>query len=76
MSRRRPAVFLYHLAKASTLGLLGRNDEGKKYVEKLLELRPDFQSKGRMLIKRYVKFEDIVEFIVGGLEIAGLRIEN
>lgn len=76
MSRRRPAVFWYHLAKASTLGLLGRNEEGKKYVEKLLELRPDFQSKGRMLIKRFVKFEDIVEFIVGGLEIAGLRIEN
>ena len=75
MSRRRPASFWYHLAKASTLGLLGRIEEGKKYIENLLELRPDFPSRGRILIGHYIKFEEIVQCIVDGLEAAGLRIE-
>jgi TolB-like protein len=75
MSRRRPASFWYHLAKASTLGLLGRIEEGKKYSEHLLRLRPDFPRKGRMLIRHYIKFEEIVRRIVDGLGAAGLRIE-
>jgi len=75
MSRCRPASFWYHLGKASTLGLLGRIEEGKKHIENLLELRPDFPSKGRILIRHFIKFEEIVHCIVDGLDAAGLRIE-
>ena len=76
MSRRRPASFWYHLGKASTLGLLDRIEEGKKYSENLLELRPDFPSKGRILIRHFIKFQEIEQCIVDGLETVGLRIEN
>ena len=75
MGFRRPAIFWYHFAKASTLGLLGRIEEGNKHVKTLLELRPDFPSKGRLLIERYIKFEEIVECILDGLKKVGLRIE-
>jgi hypothetical protein len=43
-----PAVFGYPLAKASTLGLIGRYEEGKTFVKKLRELKPDFPKKGRV----------------------------
>jgi adenylate cyclase len=69
---RRPAVFWHPLAKAATLGLLGRYEEGKKYAENLFKLKPDFPSRGRILIGYYIKFEDIVERVIDGLEKAGV----
>jgi len=75
MGFRRPAVFWYPLAKAATLGLLGRCEDGQKFVKKLLELKPDFPRKGRILISRYIKFEEIVEPVLDGLSNVGLRLE-
>jgi adenylate cyclase len=75
MSLKRPAIFWYPLAKAASLGLLGRCEEGKEFVKKLLELKPDFQAKGRFLIKHYIKFDDIVERVIEGLYEAGLKID-
>jgi adenylate cyclase len=72
--RQRPGAFWYPLATAATLGLLGKADEGKEAVEKLLAVKPDFSSRGRELISHYVKFEDIVERIVAGLGRLGLPI--
>jgi hypothetical protein len=69
-----PAVFWYPLAKASTLGLIGRYEEGKTFVKKLRELKPDFPKKGRVLIGQYIKFEKIVESVIDGLDKAGLNI--
>jgi hypothetical protein len=57
------------------LGLLGRIEEGEKFVKKLLELKPDFPDKGRILIGHYIKFEEIVERVLEGLNKVGLRIE-
>jgi len=74
MCLRRPAVFWYPLAKAATLGLLERYSEGKKFVKKLLALRPDFPKKGRVLIERYIKLEEIVDRVCEGLGKAGLKI--
>jgi len=76
MGLRRPDVFWYPLAKAATLGLLGRYAEGEKFVNKLLELKPDFLSKGRVLIGHYIKFEQIVERVLEGLRNVGLQIEK
>jgi tetratricopeptide (TPR) repeat protein len=74
MKLRRPAVFWYPLAKAATLGLLGRVEEGKGFVENLLRLKPDFPTRGRALIGHYIKFEDIVERVIDGLRRYDLEI--
>lgn len=76
MNLRRPEIFWYPLAKAATLGLLGREDEGKKAVEDLLKLKPDFPNRGRILIGRYIKFDEIVERVVDGLRKSGLHLKE
>jgi hypothetical protein len=62
--------------KAVTLGQLGRYEEGKQAVEDLLKLKPDFPTRGRVLIKHYIKFEDIVEHMIEGLNKVGLNVED
>jgi len=75
MSLKKPAIFWDPLAKAATLGLLERYDEGEMFAEKLLEIKPDFPGKARDLIGRYHKFEEIVERVIEGLNKVGLGIE-
>jgi len=72
---RKPTIFWYPLSKAATLGLMGKREEGKKFVEKLLEIRPDFSRRGCILIDRYIKFEKIAEHVLQGLKNAGLSVE-
>jgi adenylate cyclase len=72
---RRPSIFWDPLAKAATLGLLGGYEEGGKFVKSLLKLKPDFPSRGRILIKHYIKFDDIAERVIEGLHKVGLKIE-
>lgn len=72
MHLRSPQIFWEPLVKASTLGNLGRLEEGKNCVEDLLSLKPDFPSRGRILIGRFVKFKSIVEPTVDGLKKCGL----
>ena len=73
-SLRSPSIFWDPLVKAATLGLLGRYEEGKHFVKNLLELKPNFSERGRILIKHYIKFEDIVERVIDGLQKVGLNI--
>jgi hypothetical protein len=63
------------LAKAATLGQLGRTEEGEKAAAALLELKPDFPSRGRVLIGHYIKFEDILERVDEGLRKVGIDID-
>jgi TolB-like protein len=72
MHFRSPQLFWEPLIKASTLGNLGRLEEGKNCVEDLLALKPDFPSRGRILISRFVKFKYIAESIDDGLKKCGL----
>ncbi len=72
---RSPLLFWDPLVKAATLGLLGRYEEGKHFVKFLLELKPDFPSRGRILIGHYIKFNDIVESVIEGLHKVGLSID-
>ncbi len=65
----RPALFWDHLSRASTLGLLGNIKDGRKSAAELLKLKPNFTERGRMLIRHYIKFEDIVERVIKGLDI-------
>jgi len=71
---RRTEFFWYHLAKASTLGLLGKIEQGQKFTKRLMLMKPDFQERGRILIGRYIKFEDIVEQVVQGLAAVGVKV--
>jgi hypothetical protein len=64
------------LLKASACGHLGRIEEGQACVRALLALKPDFAQRGRILIGRYVKFEDIVDRIIEGLGKLGMNIES
>lgn len=62
------------LTRSATLGQLGRIQEGKGCAKELLTLKPDFQIKGRKLIKYYIKFEDIVERVIYGLRKTGVNV--
>ena len=68
------AVFWDPLVKASTLGLLGRPNEGEAFAEILLEIKPDFPEKGRVLIGHYIKFKEISERVIEGLNRLGLKV--
>ncbi len=72
---RRPMLFWDPLIKAATFGLLGRYEEGRQAAKSLLTLKPDFPTRGRMLIEHYIKFEDIAERLIDGLSKVGLKIE-
>jgi tetratricopeptide (TPR) repeat protein len=69
------ANFWEPLAQAATLGHLGRTDEGRMAAEALLQIKPDFPSRGRVLIGHYIKFDDILEQVVEGLSRVGLDME-
>ena len=70
-----PELFWDPLLKASACGHLGRIEEGQGCVRALLALKPDFAQRGRILIGRYVKFEDIADRIIEGLGKLGMNIE-
>ncbi len=64
------------LLKASACGHLGKIEEGQASVRALLALKPDFAQRGRILIGRYIKFEDVVDRIIEGLGQLGMNIES
>jgi hypothetical protein len=53
---------------------MGKTEEGTKFVNSLLQLRPDFPANGRKLVNKFIKFQDISEKILTGLRISGLKI--
>jgi hypothetical protein len=63
------------LLKASACGHLGRIEAGQACARALPALKPDFAQRGRILIGRYVKFEDIADRIIEGLGKLGMNIE-
>ena len=64
------------LLKAAACGHLGKTEEGQVCVRTLLALKPEFAQRGRILIGRYVKFEDIADRIIEGLGKLGMNIES
>ena len=75
LNYHQPAIFWDPLTRAATFGQLERYEEGRKAAEELLKLKPNFPTRGRGLIKHYIKFKDIVDRIIGGLSKVGLEIE-
>lgn len=71
----RPLLFWDPLMKAASLGLLGRIEEGVLAGKDLLACKPDFASRGRVLIEHYIKFDDIVEKVILGLKKVDIQVE-
>jgi len=72
---RRPAMFWEPLMTAAALGLLGRIDEGQAAGKKLLALKTDFSTQGRVLIGHYIKHADILERTIEGLRKSGIEVQ-
>jgi hypothetical protein len=68
-----PAIFWGPMLRAVTLGQLGRRSDAEKQISEVKVLKPEFESKARYLISRYVKEDELVEKIIDGLEKAGLH---
>ncbi len=67
-----PELFWDPVMRAAALGRLGRQSQAKAAVGQLLKLEPDFVTRGRLLISRYVKVDNLVDGIIDGLRKAGL----
>ena len=67
-----PGLYLDPVMRAATLGQMARQNPAKAAVDQLLKLVPDFATRGRMLISRYVKVDDLVDTIIEGLQKAGM----
>jgi tetratricopeptide (TPR) repeat protein len=72
---RMPEYHWDALLKASACGHLGKIEEGQSCVRDLMKLKPDFAQRGRILIERYIKFDDIVDRIIAGLGKLNMNIE-
>lgn len=69
-----PQLFWDPILRAAALGRLGRGAEAAQVVRELLQLRPDFYTRGLFLISCYVKFDYSVDAFIDGLRQAGLKI--
>jgi hypothetical protein len=57
--------------RAAALSRLGRQNEAKAAVSQLLKLEPDFATRGRWMVSRYVKVDTLIDMIIEGLREAG-----
>jgi hypothetical protein len=71
-----PDNFWDPLMQAVALALLGRREEAATAIGQLLKLKRDFRERGHWLIRRYVKFAELVERIEDGLGKAGLPVKR
>jgi adenylate cyclase len=71
---RDPVFFWRSLMRACALGHLGRREDARAEVAELVARKPDFPGRGRTLIGRFVKFPDLLEQVVDGLQKAGLAL--
>ena len=71
-----PDLFWDPLLKAAACGHLERIEEGQTAIQSLLALKPDFARRGRILIGRYIKYEDIANRTIEGLGKLGMNIDS
>ena len=72
-----PGFYLYHLALAADYAQLGRIEEARTEVDKVLAVYPDFGANARMgLRKFYWNYEELTESYIEGYRKAGLEIPD
>ena len=69
-----PDFFWDPLIRTSVLGQLGQRAEAKKAGGELLAQVPDFEVRGRSLIRRMVFTKEFAEMLLAGLHKAGLPV--
>jgi adenylate cyclase len=69
-----PQLFWDPLLRAAALGQLGRDQEAAQALTQLLAVKPDFPSQARFLIGCFAKSSNLVEGLLDGLRLAGLKI--
>ena len=67
-------VYLQPLVRAAVFGRLGRTSDAAPYLQDLLRLQPEFQSRGRELMRRHFYTDGYVEMLLEGLYRAGLEL--
>ena len=67
-----PKLYLDPMMRAAALAQLGWEDHARAAVDQLLELEPDFATRGRSLMSRYIKVDALINRIIEGLQKAGL----
>jgi adenylate cyclase len=69
------AYFWSPLMQAVALVEAGRVEAAAPHIEQLLQIKPDFPQRAEWLIRRYVKFDDLVCRIEHALERTGLALD-
>jgi adenylate cyclase len=69
-----PQFFWDPLLCAAALGQLGKDHEAAQALTELLAVKPDFPSQARFLIGCYAKSPYLVEGLMDGLRLAGLKM--
>jgi adenylate cyclase len=67
-----PGLYLDPVMRSAALGQMGKTQAARSALDELFELVPDFAARGRQLVGRYVKVEDLIEALFHGLYKAGL----
>ncbi len=73
---RRPSLFWEPLGQAAILGLLGRKGEGQMALKKVFDLKPDFRERGMVLIKHFLKFDEVLVPFLDGLRALGMEMNG
>jgi tetratricopeptide (TPR) repeat protein len=68
-----PGFFFEPLSQAATYGQLGRKQEAKDALQKLVDVLPAFPVEGKGLLKVFVFLDKHVELLWDGLQKAGLQ---
>ncbi len=71
-----PQFFWDPLLHAAALGQLGRDQEAAQALTELLAVKPDFASQARFLIGCFAKSPYLVEGLLDGLRLTGLRFDQ
>lgn len=59
---------------AAVLGRLGRIDEARPHVDRVIDHKPDFAGRARELFRRSLKIDAVVDDLTDGLRTAGLPV--
>ena len=69
-----PSWFIAPMTIAACAELAGRHDIAQREVKRLLELEPDFVTKGPELLRRWRLNDELLEALLTGLRGAGLEV--
>jgi TolB-like protein len=69
-----PGLLWDPVERGAALGKLGRCDEGRKAVEELLNLYPEFFDNPRRYLEMFILDDDLLDDVIEGLELSRQRL--